>query len=114
MHGQMLQVLRGPLLLENFDDPFDVLSTGLGTDQRGIRSSYHDHVGQTDRCYDPPVSKDHRPLAPNIDDPPADNVAGLVLCGYFVQAAPTPDVGPLETYRHHGRLVGLFHDAVVY
>src|SRR6476659_5761468 len=114
MHGQMLQMLWGPLLLENVDDPFYVLSTGLGTDERGIRSIYHDHVGQTDRCHDPPVSKDHRPLAPNIDDSATDDVAGLVLRGHFVQAAPTPDVGPLEAYRHHGRLVGLFHDAVVY
>src|SRR6476660_2583488 len=114
MHGQMLQMLWGPLLLENVDDPFYVLSAGLGTDQRGIRSIYYNHVGQTDRRDDSPVSIHHRPLTPNIDDPAADHVAGLVLLGHFIQATPTPNVGPLEAYRDHGRLVGLFHDAIVY
>ena len=113
MHGQMLQVLRRPLLLENFDDLFYVLRAGLWTDQRGIRRIDHHHVGQPDRRHDPPVSKDHRPLAIDIDDPAADDVAGLVLRSHFIQAAPTPDVRPLEAHRHHGRLVGLFHDAVV-
>src|SRR4029078_10539402 len=58
----------------------------------------------------PPVSIYHGPLTINVDDPATHDAPGFVLWGDFVQTAPAADIRPLEGHRHHGCLLGFFHD----